>query len=115
MDPLKLAIIEEVKNCKKKFADSTIESLYADFFLHESSLRLSYYGYNNIRDVFTPYPFSIDFVLKPRHLLGLAKAIKYPYFLSTTKLVLFSDSDALMIKLYGNVGTFLDNEFERTK
>jgi hypothetical protein len=115
MQPLKLAIIEEVKKSKRKFSDRDVATLNAEFFLQENTLRLSYYGYINIKDVFTPYPFELDYTIRPKHLIGLAKVMKYPYYLSRMKLVLFSDSDAIMISLYGDVRIFLENGLEYTK
>jgi hypothetical protein len=109
MSPLKKAILEEIKVKKVKLSARDNESLAKEIFLNSSSLRLSYYGYTTIRDIFTPYSFEMDDTIRPKHLIVLAKSMKYPYYLSRNRLILFSDSDALVIKLYGNVNRFLEN------
>ena len=40
--------------------------------------------------------------------MGLSK-MKYPYFLTAKRLVLFSEMDAMVIKLQGGIDKFLEN------
>lgn len=109
MNTIKKTIVEEIKKSKQKFSAVSIEDLNDEFFLQDSSLRLTYIGYMQIKEVFTPYIFELDCDIKSKHLINLAKTMRYPYYLSRSKLVLFSDSDAVLIKLYGSLSKFLEH------
>jgi len=109
MEPLRQAIISEVIKKTPELEKFTVDQLNQDFFL-PSSHRLTYYGLQCVKNVFTPYSFDIgaDLHLKSKHYIALSNTMTYPYYLSQNKLILFSEMDAMVIKLCGNVKIFLD-------
>jgi hypothetical protein len=47
---------------------------------------------------------------KSKHLLQLEKLFTAPYFLKNESIIVFSDTDAVMLQLHaGNLGQYLDN------
>ena len=109
MQELKHRIMSEVRDEVTVFAECTLEEMSAHFFLYPTTLRLTSAGYKHLRQVFTAYPFDIDKqLLRPKHLIALADAMEYPYYITHSSLVVFSDSDAMIIKLCGTVEKFLE-------
>jgi len=106
---LKEAIISEIRKNKPEFENKADDYMVAELFLHPAALRLSYYGYIQCKDIFTSYSFNLDDSIKSKHLINLSKVMNYPYYLNTHKLILFSKSDSMMIKLSGSVNIFLES------
>jgi len=108
MTTLKEAIFAEVRKYKPELVELTDDQLDASLFYHTHSLRLNYSGFILLRKIFTVYSFEIPLTIKPKHRYGLSK-MTYPYFFTRSRLMLFSESDALMIKLQGGIERFLEN------
>jgi hypothetical protein len=108
MTSLKEAIFAEVRKYKPELAELTYEQLDSSLFYHNHTLRLNYTGFVLLRKIFTVYSFEIPITIKPKHRYGLSK-MSYPYFFTKSRLILFSESDALMIKLQGGIERFLEN------
>ena len=107
MNPLKKAIFVEVKNKHEEAKLLDDEQLNKLLFHHPDGLRLSLKGFLVIKGIFTAYSFEIPETIKSRHQKSLGK-MEYPYFLTTKRLVLFSEMDAMVIKLHGGVQGFLE-------
>lgn len=109
MKPLKLSIMQEVKDELTIFSEFTLDEMCAHFFNTPNTLRLTRTGFKHLRAVFTSYSFAIDrTTLKNKHLMVLSTVMEYPYYLTNDELVVFSDSDAAMIRLSGSLEKFLE-------
>lgn len=107
---LKLSIIKEIKLAKPSIAHVDDATLYHETFSYPSTVRLTYSGYLHIRHAFKEYSFDFNGLFPtPRQLMTLAKVMKFPYYITYTKLVVFSETDAIMITLYGSVHQFLES------
>ncbi len=111
MLPLKTAIFKELHAVTNKAATFTDEQLNGIMFHHHDSLRLTYGGFLWMSKMFTGYQFPVSETLKAKHQIGLAK-LEYPYYITQTRLVLFSDSDAMVVKLCGGIERFLETNFQ---
>lgn len=109
MDQLKLAIFAEVRSTCKDEATAALsdEQLNILLFHHRDGLRLTLQGFMQLKGIFTAYSFAIPETLKSRHRYGLSK-MEYPYFFTRKRLVLFSEMDAMMVKLHGGIEGFLE-------
>ena len=110
MLPLKTAIFAELRAVTNKADTFTDDQLNGVMFNHKDSLRLTYSGVLWMSKAFTSYQFPVDVPLKAKHQIGLQK-MEYPYYITQNRLVLFSDSDALVIRLAGGIERFLENNF----
>lgn len=111
MIPLKSAIFREVRNRHEESALHTDEQLDQIIFLHTgSTLRLSFKGFLLLKNIFTVYSFEVPYTLKSKHQIGLAK-MEYPYYITSKRLILFSEMDAMVIKLQGGIEGFLETCF----
>ena len=109
MSRLKQAIFDELR---KHYVDDEIVSLSDEglnkyIFHHPDGLRLTLQGFIRLKKIFTVYSFSIPDTLKSRHHYGMSK-MEYPYFLTQRRLILFSEMDAMIIKLHGGIEGFLE-------
>jgi len=107
MNPLKKAIFVEVKNRYEEAKPLNDEQLNNLLFHHPDGLRLSLKGFLVIKSIFTAYSFEIPDTIKSKHQKSLAK-MEYPYFFTQKRLILFSEMDAMVIKLHGGVQSFLE-------
>lgn len=111
MLPLKTAIFRELRATTNKADAFTDEQLNGIMFLHAESLRLTYGGFLWMSKMFTAYQFPVNDTLKAKHQIGLSK-MEYPYYITSTRLVLFSDTDAMVVKLAGGIEKFLEISFQ---
>lgn len=107
MSPLKKAIFEEIRKNHDEASGLDDIQLNKLLFHHPDGLRLSLKGFVVIKAIFTAYSFAIPETLKSRHQFGMSK-MEYPYFLTQKRLVLFSEMDAMVIKLHGGIEGFLE-------
>jgi len=110
MTPLKLAIFEEVRKQNAEAAELNDEQLHQRIFHHRDGLRLTYSGFLILKRIFTVYSFEIPETIKARHHAGMAN-MEYPYFFTSRRLILFSEMDAMTVKLCGGIEQFLENCF----
>jgi hypothetical protein len=108
MSELKQTIFNEIKAAGSGSEKITNEQLEAHMFVTQEGLRLSYSGLLLMQEQFTSHVIDISGItFKSRHLIAISNLFKYPYYLSKKKLILFSESDAIMIQLSGGVEAFL--------
>lgn len=107
MSPLKKAIFVEVRNNHPEAQPLSDTQLNALLFHHPDGLRLSLKGFIVIKNTFTAYSFEIPDTIRSRHQQAMSK-MEYPYFFTRKRLILFSEMDAMMIKLHGGVQGFLE-------
>jgi hypothetical protein len=107
MSPLKKAIFVEVRKHHETAQELDDEQLNKLLFHHPDGLRLTLGGFRIIKAIFTAYSFEIPETLKSRHRRGMSK-MEYPYFFTARRLILFSEMDAMVIKLAGGIESFLE-------
>jgi len=110
MLPLKISIFNEVRQHHEKAVILSNEQLNQMIFYNPSSIRLTFQGFLLLKNIFTVYSFELDTTLKSRHHIGMSK-MSYPYYLTTKRLILFSEMDAMVIKLHGGIKGFLETCF----
>lgn len=109
MNNIKISVVEEIRNQKADLSKFSNESLCDFFFMQPSSLRLTYLGYSYIKHVFTGYKFETK--MKHQHLITLSNMMKYPYYINSShdEIVIFTETDAMMINLCGGIEKYLEN------
>lgn len=110
MGSLKSSIFDEVRVHHQKSANHTDEQLNQLIFHHGSGLRLTFPGFLILKNIFTVYSFEMDCELKARHHIGMSK-MEYPYYMTSKRLILFSEMDSMVIKLHGGIKGFLETCF----
>jgi hypothetical protein len=105
--PLKKAIFEELRKQNEELAVINDENLNKLLFKYPDRLNLSLTGFIAVKKVFTAYSFEIPATLKSKHRYGMSR-MEYPYFLTPKRLVLFSEVDAMVIKIQGGIEAFLE-------
>ena len=110
MVPLKVAIFNEVRKQHEKSANLTDEELNQIIFHHPSGLRLTFQGFLILKNIFTVYSFEMDITLTAKHQIGMS-VMEYPYYINPKRLILFSEMDAMVIKLQGGIKGFLETCF----
>ena len=108
MTPLKEAIFSEIRKSIDEYHLMDNDNMNKLLFHHPDGQRLSLTGFRAVKKIFTAYSFEMPETLKSRHQRGMAK-MEYPYFFTPTRLILFSEMDAAVIKLAGGVEQFLEN------
>lgn len=111
MEPLKVAIFQEVRKHHEPAHELSDSQLNTLFFTQSDGLRLTFTGFAVLKNIFTVYSFELPATIKARHQMGMSK-MTYPYFFTKRRLILFSDMDAMMIKLHGGIEGFLDQCFQ---
>lgn len=114
----KKKITQEILNQLPELSKYSVDKIYPLLWynLREGSgLRLTDAGF----DIFandlkiTSYTFPIDpFEFDSRLLIMLDNKLKMPYYINVvkkmpTEIVMFSESEAILIRLYGNLKTFI--------
>lgn len=107
MIQLKSAIFTEVRKTIEESSALNDEQLNKLLFHQPDGLRLSLKGFLVIKSIFTAYSFEIPETLKSRHQRGMSK-MEYPYYFTTKRLILFSEMDAMVVKLHGGIEGFLE-------
>lgn len=107
MNPLKTAIFAEVRSKYEESIKLTDEQLNNLLFHHPDGLRLSLKGFMVVKSIFTAYSFELPDTIRSKHQRSLGK-MEYPYFFTKKRLILFSEMDAMVIKLHGGVQSFLE-------
>jgi hypothetical protein len=109
MSPLKVAIFNEIRKFYKDdtavLSDLELNHL---IFHHPDGLRLTLNGFVQLKRIFTVYSFEMPDNIKSKYQRNLAK-LEFPYFFTQRRLILFSEMDAMVVKLAGGVEQFLEN------
>ena len=105
MTTLKEAIFVEVRKTFDDYQPMDDDQLNKLLFHHTYGLRLSLTGFRAVKKIFTAYSFEVPETLKSRHQRGMAK-MEYPYFCTPRRLILFSEMDAMVVKLAGGIEAF---------
>lgn len=104
---LKIAIFDELRKHDTNFCKFTNDEINKLLFRSPANLRLSLSGFVAIKKVFTAYSFEVPIEMKTRHRIGMSR-MEFPYFLTVKRLVLFSEMDAMVVKMYGGIEGFLE-------
>ena len=107
MMPLKETIFAEVRKNHDKAQNLNDDQLNKLLFHRPDGLRLSLSGFIIIKAIFTAYSFEIPVTLKSKHRIGMSR-MEFPYFFTSRRLILFSEMDAIVIKLAGGIESFLE-------
>lgn len=107
MTTLKEAIFVEIRKTFEDYQSMDNNRLNKLLFHHPDGLRLSLTGFRAVKKIFTAYSFEIPETLKSRHQQGMAK-MSYPYFVTSRRLILFSEMDSMVVKLAGGIEQFLE-------
>lgn len=107
MQPIKIAIFRELQKHDEELVNLSDDELNKLLFHHRDGLRLSLRGFVQVKAIFTAYSFGIPETIKSRHRLALSK-MEFPYFFTNKRLILFSEMDAMMVKLHGGIENFLE-------
>lgn len=77
----------------------------------KKGLRLSSLGYQLLKREFDCHTFPIDKESKVtvKHILALDSQMIWPYYLTSKQIVLFSDEDAVFLKLVGGYDNWINN------
>ena len=75
----------------------------------KKGLRLTPLGYQLLKRDYDYYPFPIEKESKVtvRHILALDAEMNWPYYLTSKRLVLFSDEDSVILKLVGGYDNWI--------
>ena len=80
--------------------------IFKNFTVYENNckgLRLTTLGYNLLKKNFDSYSFSIEKgTIKNKLKLTLHDKMKWPYYIDNKQLVLFSEDDAMWLKIVSN-------------
>ena len=105
--PFKKMLFEEVRKTESEVASLDDEGLNKLMFHMADGLRLSQSGFLIVKKQFTAYSFELPITLMAKHQMALSK-MEYPYALRRKRLILFSQMDAMVVKLAGGVQQFLE-------
>lgn len=102
------SIAMELKMHFLELKDKSAGDIMSMVFRSSANLRLTGVGKTAYSRVHPAFIYKHDHNLLPRHLMGIAREITAPYYLSDTLFVIFSEEDAMMIKLCGGVNKFIE-------
>jgi len=108
---IKLLIFEAIREKYEEYSNTDKDELNTLIFHYPTSMRLSLTGFIVIKSIFTAYSFEMPIEIKTKHRIAMSK-FEYPYFFTTSRLILFSEMDASMIKLYGGVENLLEAYYQ---
>lgn len=108
LTPIKVLVFAEIRKSDAETEHIGDVELNKMLFVKPSSFRLSLSGFVKLKKIFTAFSFELPAEIMPRHKISLAK-MEFPYFLTVSRLVLFSEKDSAVIKLSGGLVPFLDN------
>jgi hypothetical protein len=108
MEPLKQAIFSEIRKTYDKAATLSDADLNCLIFHHPDGRRLSKVGFILMQKSFSTYSFELPAEMKAKHQMAMSK-MEYPYFLFKNKIILFSEMDAMVVKLHGGMWGFLES------
>jgi hypothetical protein len=110
MESLKTAIFREVRQNHEPSSSLNDSELNSLIFYNVTGPRLTFPGFLILKNIFTAYSFEMTTTLKARHHIGMSK-MEYPFYINSRRLILFSEMDAMMIKLHGGIEGFLETCF----
>ena len=114
IQPLKDFIFDDLNI--EIFPEETHKSLDGLMFNAPTTLRLTHFGYNIMRNVYDHEKFPLEEKLTGRELLTLKNHVTWPYYLpgSHANLFLFTIKQAFILKLNGGaVKKWLDNLYQK--
>jgi|TARA_B110000238_G_scaffold176774_1_gene198159 hypothetical protein len=81
---------------------TSCELSYVDIFYNKFTVRLTTEGKNRCSKLYDKWEFPLESdILTSGQLLDLMRKMTYPYYISRSNLILFSEEDAFMVKLAG--------------
>ncbi|BDR25715.1 hypothetical protein RVBP17_2420 [Pseudomonas phage sp. 30-3] len=106
---LRDSIFSYLRENNESLTELTDIELNRFIFAHPSSFRLSYDGLKLFSKLFTSYTYHIDFKITFRQRLLLGRHLKFPYYFSDKRLILFSYDDSLYLNLIGDIKLWLES------
>ena len=107
LSPLKIALFSEIRENNVEYSAMSDDDLNKHIFHHQTGLRLTLAGFIIVKKIFTAYSFELPITIKSKHQRAMAK-MEYPYFFTKRRLILFSEMDAMVVKLHGGTESFLE-------
>lgn len=102
------SVARELKIHFLELKDKPEKDIVNMVFRSSANLRLTVVGKTAYSRVHPAFIYKHERALLPKHLIGIAREIKEPYYLSDRLFVIFSEEDAMMIKLCGGVNRFIE-------
>lgn len=106
--PTQADIVRELKMRFSELRNTSETDIMDMVFRSTANLRLTRVGMTAYSRVHTAFTYKHEHALLPKHLMGIAREIKAPYYLSEKLFVIFSEDGAMMIKLCGGVDRFIE-------
>lgn len=78
-------------------------------FRNPLGCRLSNKGLDVLSALYDTYQHEVTEELSAKEYILLTRHIKYPFYLSKNRIVLFSREDAILLKLYGSVKSWIQS------
>lgn len=101
-------VAEELKMHFSELKNTAETEIASMIFRSTANLRLTRVGMTAYSRVHTAFTHTHKRALLPRHLMGIGREITSPYYLSEKLFIIFSEEDAMMIKLCGGIDRFLE-------
>lgn len=101
-------VVEELKMHFSELKNAAETEIVNMIFRSTANLRLTRVGMTAYSRVHPAFTYKHEHALLPKHLMGIGREITSPYYLSEKIFVIFSEEDAMMIKLCGGVDRFLE-------
>lgn len=112
MDKVRRILLDELrKDLPPQYKDAegySLEKFSELIFKHRLGFRLTLPGFIIMKNRFQAYSFEHNKTLTSGSLMALDK-LSYPYYITNSRLILFSDTDAMLVNLTGSVENFLNN------
>lgn len=105
--PFKKMLFDEIRRYNTEIESLTDVEMNSLIFHVTDSLRLSLTGFIIVKKHFTAYSFEMPVTIRAKHQMALSK-MEYPYAIRRKRLIVFSEIDAMVIKLHGGVEGFLE-------
>jgi hypothetical protein len=90
-----------------EFSESLDGDAESTIFRRPGSLRLTYTGHRHLSKLAKCWVFEHTDQFLTKHIIGLS-ALTGPWYLSHKYFAVYSDEDALLLKLHGSVQQFLE-------
>lgn len=107
MNSFKTTLFIELRKHHDGYKDLSDEEIDKILFYKIDSLRLTMNGFICIKKIFTAYSFQVPDTMKTKHFKALTK-MTYPYYLTSKRLILFSEMDAMVVEIQGSIERFLE-------
>lgn len=91
------------------FKGMEVKEIISFMFKRTQGLRLTRGGDKILSRYLPNYRFPHHYHFKAKHLIQITRQFTSPYYIGLRVVTLYSDEDAMMVKLCGGLTEFLDN------